>query len=774
MLLRAAGLPFDRLSSLSADWKTADTAVAVGETRMSDLAVKLQMAFDQALNALDGLPVRTVVYNARRAFFTRRKLPAGATLEALQASAGLPGMDALLECLQNYTRAQSHLQEARNQYAAQYQEVLEAGFRHLQLLVAEPDLQRALLFTSHSLLRQLPGFVNKPPEKWDKKDRQTALSLLQYTCRMVAKTSPMSYWTTVSIQEISGDTSTEQTPAISVAPNVALLEFMYSFLLQDPVFFRSLDIVLNPCIIDVPENNLQWLVSREGSERFQEAAAEPVLQLITDLMLRHGRCIPFQSLVQQLAGQVDATIPDLEAHILQLVEVGLLEWELPVPGFSPDWCVALHSYLSTLSDSITIQATQRLLQVMVRTANRLHTVSVQEAIMLQNDVLQQVQAYFSVSQATAPPIPVEQVFYTDVSRPVALDIPQKITARLAGQLRECWQECTEVSLPAERAAVYSFAQGAIKPGETIGFQEFARAYLAAEHPQPASFKLKAVSGGRVGALLQVFRQEDRWQAVVNGLFPGGGKMFARWLPLFSPAVSDALKEWQMRQPGLSPFPWQGYFNANFQPCPAEQTGRVPGGRLRAKDSDRELVLGNIDVTLLDGLPVLVDRSSGRQVIWTDLGLEAPEARPPAMRLLWYLGLPYVSRQALVPDDRWKEVVPGVFMGERVTWQDLVLDRAVWRLMPDVWTSWLERGRAHPDFFRLVRAELAGLSVPRRFFARFAGVRPQYFDQDSPVSQLLFQKMLRTGAGELYLTEMLPLPEEAVLGMATELVLEMEV
>ena len=87
-------------------------------------------------------------------------------------------------------------------------------------------------------------------------------------------------------------------------------------------------------------------------------------------------------------------------------------------------------------------------------------------------------------------------------------------------------------MSAFRSKLYQFARDYLKEGEAIDFLTFSQRFLEAWN-QLGTEQLDAPSySGKMGALLQVFEENGNYKAVVNALYPGGGKLFARWLPLF--------------------------------------------------------------------------------------------------------------------------------------------------------------------------------------------------------------------------------------------------
>ena len=81
----------------------------------------------------------------------------------------------------------------------------------------------------------------------------------------------------------------------------------------------------------------------------------------------------------------------------------------------------------------------------------------------------------------------------------------------------------------------------------------------------------------------------------------------------------------------------------------------------------------------------------------------------------------------------------------------------------------------PLIFYQLRSRLRQLDIPRYFFVRseanFAE-KPQYIDQESPMSMQIFEKIIKQHAAhELLLTEMLPTPDSLPGDRAEEVAIE---
>lgn len=836
MLIRAAGLPLVALKHLSAPWQAADNYVHLGQKTLKYSGLLLQTQFDKALEMLPESPERTAVYNARKLFFQRHKLPAGDLAARLTAFQQAPEINALLSSVQDYRNAEQSLEEGREEYRFHYELVLRRGYQALQQIAQNETFQRALLFASHSLLEQLPRFCATPAENFSKKERHTALAVLQYATRMATKTSPLSRFTTLAVQDMDAKAQTDaadhpQTGKSVVTPNVAILEAIYDLLLREPAFYRSLSLRLNPCIVSLPDKTFQWLFFNGEQESFQKMETSAPLNFITAYLLENERQASFEALLKYLQTGVEAEPQALENFVLELTDLGFLEWVLPENGLSPGWCGGLYQYLGFLPAEPLIVQTAALLQWLRTAARTLPFQPVEAALATLKETREQLRQYFERFGGGTPPIPAEQIFFEDTQQPVKTPLPPRVVNNLMEQLASAWQKRPAKPLPEYRAALASFFGEIGLKRKALDFQTFAQNYFlprrhggteaseslanetstgTKQSPSPrASVAKQKKSGGplRLGALLQFYRKDGQWHAVVNALYPGSGKMFARWLHLFPSDIKEALETWvsapdvirsRHSQPDdlhpeaaettskliheasgqnsklLTPFPWQGWFNANFQPPLSAHALAVPGGRVQMKPAGKTFLLGHLSIKNSKSGPVLFDRVSGNVLELNDLGLEAPETRPPAMQLLWQAGVPFVSLDALIPENLWWSFYDeNVRHRTRYTYRDLVLARAAWAVAPALWQTW---NAADPvDFFAQIREALSELIVPRWFFARFAPEKPQYFDQDSPVLMMLFQKMLRQGAGTLFITEMLPTPEQAFVeneGMrAAEFVVE---
>jgi len=801
ILIRAAGLPFETVEPLRGHFSEMFRTLDAGSKQEAVLREALLQSMDDALATLPESPLRTTIYNARRDAYNHRDAAFQRSMRRLSTTGFdqslLAGMwKAMSDWLQKKEEKSEVEQAIRQEYTAATQQAL----LQLQRLAANSDpIRRTLLFASHDLLDALPDFIQTPLTEFARKERSTAFSLAEYLCRAAFKTSPFSRLTTVALwrwadpdaavreMEYSGIFSGSK--AI-VTPNVALLPLLYEVLLCEPAFFRSLSVSLNPTfrtgsLSSSTEKDFNWLYFDGERESFQQMPANAVSELVVHTLLDHGGKMPFVGLLAVLENAVEADSGQLQALVVELIDWGLLEWGLPEPGLSPGWCGSLYQYLGYLPSAPVLTDTAFLLQWLRTAARVLPHQPLGEAQETQREAAHQVNTFFKKygvqAGANLPFFTGQQIFFEDVERSVQTDVPKAAVERIVAELRECWQQKLLHTLPPFRARLFAFAQKMLAAeGDVLDFLAFSQQFLQQPREEMDDPQIAAPRyTGKIGALLQIFQENGAYRAVVNALFPGGGKLFARWLHLLPTDARDVVEKW-----GLSaPFPAQGWSNANFQPSALPIVLQVPGGRMSPVSGGEAVPLSECGVRLnAAGMPQLVHRPTGLSIQCTDLGLESPDTYPPVMQVLWHLTVPYVSKEALLPEStgRIEQIWGGRY--PRVERESLVLRRQIWEVRPEIWRDvWAAKTTLESDFFLRVRPALVAMELPSRFFARFSGQRdkPLFLDYDSPLLMSLFAKMLRRGAGNLLLTEMLPVPDQYVancdgMGSAAEFVIEMEV
>lgn len=755
MLIRTAGLPLQ--------WPDGNTLFESEVTgRLKESENRLQsayLAWKTVLEAEKDRPVADILLqkqltNLRR--LLRKGMPKRLVIIDTHLSTNRPDISLLAD---NWNQAFAETTAIREELQQSFSVLQMKEWQMLRGAASNETLGRALLFSSHSLLQALPNFKNVSPEQWTKKDRKTASSLAKYLFRACSKTTPFSRLATVSTLDIAQDSEDHEgyvLEKVHTTPNVVLLPFLYEILLKEPVFVHSLKLRLNPSLL-LQNAQWEWLHYNGQEEMFQTLGHTGALEHLTNILSEQGGAAPFPDLLAALGEKVDADESLLQSFVLQLVDTGLLEWVWPETGLSPAWCGALYNFLGFLPAAPMLTDAAFLLQWLRSAARVLPFQSIEEAINTQQQALAQCHIFFERYQSVCPPIPAEQLFYEDVSIPVQTNVREGSLTEVIADIDQLFRKSTPFRLTGLRARLLHVARKEILPGQSMPFLEFCKLFLQGNNDQSDEEALVDERHNHLGALVQLFRADTgSVKAVLNALYPGGGKMMARWLHLFPSNVLAALQTWWPEN--TIPFPWQDWANSNFQSLFGKNTVAVPGGRTGTKE--KRINLQALSVQRMEHEIFLTDADSGKRIIFSDLGLEDPADKPPVMRILWYLGGPPVSAALLNTGNEWTTLEKQVRYRSRHEYRSLIVSRAAWMIEKSAWEindPQIEQSDLEICLF--LRRKLSIWQVPRYFFASTREEQPRFFDACSPLLLLELASMLRHQDGVLLITEMLPTPDQ---------------
>ncbi len=631
-----------------------------------------------------------------------------------------------------------------------WQDALRAGFDTLRWLADEPVLQRSLLLASHDLLnsiRELPPAA--PPGGWNKKQRKTLLAVLRYAARAATKTSPFSRLTTVACRPLDRPDDDLPFPIEknAVTLNVGLLPMLYDGLLRAPAFYRNLS-VCRGAVWRTP-SGYRWLASDGDSELWREAPAQPALEALLD---RVAEPVVFAVLCRDLQSMTDESSEKAADFLLDLLGAGFLQWVLPESGLSASWPGNLYQKLGFFPPDPRITAVAELLQHGRNAGRALAYQPVPEAMAALEQLGAHVRLVLDDFQVEPEPVPAESLFYEDVDAGHATAIPPDALQRLAAALQSAWMGLGDIPLPPARARLIE----AVLPGESVTLEVLCDRLRQAPAPgQPQVFT--GPWPGPMGALLQPYQEDGRWKAVVNALFPGGGKLMARWLHLFPAHVQEALARRQ--QPDAFAFPFQGWSNANMQPALLPNHLAAPGGRTQPSGPGLRVRLEELLVERRANELVLCSQPGGAPIRLVDLGLEDPRMRPFVQRTLWLIGTPHVSVSACWPGADEPEHRGAWRFRKRLEQADLVFRRATWQATTAQVARWTDLPGF--TFFQQLRGEALDAGMPNLVFYRLEREKPQFLDWDSPVLvEQLRRKLKQRPESALTFAEMLPRPEQA--------------
>lgn len=286
--------------------------------------------------------VQNIVQNLRRDVFNERKLKNSKVNKALEV---LPS--ALSEKLQSYILLLKELKEKEQSGGSFYIDELISGRKVLKALVNSEHLKKGLILSSRTLLNRLDSFQKRPVDKFRKKEHQVEQSLLQYLTRMYTKTSPFSTFTNLSVGAINEDKQGIEMTAINgqqVKGHIRLNNYLFKFLMDLLKNYRPSYILFslrcNPTVQSRGDHFL-YLTNNNNIESFQRIPYNPVVEHIIEVVQGYTEGIKFRDLIKDLQDDIDASAEEVESYIKQLIEFGLLEYNIGVSGIDPDWDIKL-------------------------------------------------------------------------------------------------------------------------------------------------------------------------------------------------------------------------------------------------------------------------------------------------------------------------------------------------------------------------------------------------------------------------------------------------
>ncbi|MCC7465058.1 MAG: lantibiotic dehydratase, partial [Saprospiraceae bacterium] len=635
-LIRSGGLPLAAWNAFvhgMPDW------VAM-EAQQESARVNLYELLNTLLHSLPGGDLRTHVYNARKALFRNKNIPPSLRKQFPETG---PEWTELSRLLQQW----DDVHQFRKTCEKDLDLAIKEGFGRLGQIARDPVILSGLLYASHDLRECMVDLGKKESAEWNSKDNKAAKALLQYFTRTVFKTSPFSVFTTLSVQSFS-DGGRERVgdwfeARAMVTPNVAFLPYFYDVLLEDASFRDSLTVRINPSSRYFSEGTYEWLYFDGTSEAFQQLPAQPMLDYLWKILSGMGKAPSFLQLSKLIEAEIDEEPEAVQGWLLRLIDLGFLEWLWPEKGLGSGWCGGLYQYLGYIPSSDRTLATAQLLQWLRTTARTLPFQEPSSVAQVQKEALAQIQSYFSGFGVEPPPLSAEQVFYEDVYREVQPTIPGEVLEQLVEELNTCWHSRASHLLPDFRADLVNFARQELGEKEDIAFLDFCRRFMSAGKGVSSEPLYAPRYHGKIGAVVQPYFEDGQYKAVVNGLYAGCGKMYARFWSQLAPQESEWVSRWiKDTEETVAPYPFPGWSNVHFQPTLFSGSLVVPDGRLNP-GTGWNLPLRDLRVKLnSEDMPELWNPENESPIILNDLGLESPELLPPVRRILWYLGVPFVS------------------------------------------------------------------------------------------------------------------------------------
>jgi len=629
---------------------------------------------------------------------------------------------ALRKHIQFFLSQSEGLSMLRKQWSDNYTDELARIRRHFRGIITEESFLKGLSFSSDVLLTNLAGFLQRDPKAYRNREADLELSLMKYVSRMAAKTSPFSTFTHIC----SGFLGTGGPPGAGSWVNAASSfrgEAVRSTIRLNNHIFRSLKVLcenhsgllahlpvrLNPTL-HVKDGRFFFLGSRYNKETFRRIDRNAVLDWLVDYLSDVDNDRVFPLLAGALAQETDGPIGPAEQYLLQLKQLGLVEFEYSVSGTDTGWDRSFVVWLSGLPNRCTaVDEMIDVLNFMREVADKLTRCPSAERVPLMTEAHVRLSKFYNkmtsaiVAQGRSLPerdmffpLKAGALFYEDTSKETGIvcreDTLREFTGRLTGLLDRAYipdkqndekrrmtlyfgmkygpdavvdllqfyedyyrdvrkkEESVEASIYdqkfAELAEVLSVQRKSWQEmllGELgdVGFeQEVVDISPAMLDRVNARFPAPVIDGQAVSgsAFIQFYTGDGAEpMGVVNGLFPGNGKLFSRFLHLFDGGLTEELRAWNRGDRGdfLHLENTDAcYHNSNLHPSlfDHELSGPDSNTNLPAR---QHVPVSDLSVRQLEGARFisLVQKSTGKRCYLYDLGLLGLDFRSQMFQLL---------------------------------------------------------------------------------------------------------------------------------------------
>ena len=725
-----------------------------------------------------------------------------------------------------------------------WEEVYEAALidirKKLQQYAGNSVLRNGLLLSSQSFLDRLERFAEKDPARFRKKERQTERSLLQYLTRASVKTSPFSSFTSLCLNDLNGNSCLNQKGFRShVQLNNYLLAYLQDLLEKYPSFYQYLPLRWNSSC-EVSNSSYTFLLNTRNLESVQHIEQDELLNWLYDFFRKNPE-IRLEKVITSLKEVTGEDKDNLTPYVLELIGLGLLEWEWGLSGGTKDWDESMFQLVHSMPPFELKNELLQLLKELRLDATSFCTASFEEKQKLTQSSYDRFYSFcllLNPNLEKGPPLlktsmekvvkkfeagpflfTPERMFYEDVTYSANL----KWKAEEWQKLCEKLETFSEVILPYQeyelkRQLLEFYKQKFTSVGKIPLFTLYQQFYknktssfsstvisnrheLAKKVKQELTwnkdfivhlplncFRLskknmlsekKAKSKSSYGVLLQLATKRGTYKSYVDASFIGYGKMLGRFLSLFPPQHTLAIRHW-IKEDAFGET-WienkdASYYNPNLHPSLFEYEIKMPGSQNNC-DLTQQIEVSNLVVDYDEEQDELVleDLGGDRCYRVFDFGFEALNSRSPLYQLLSTFSLPVcdynVVKQILldVAQKKTGEVyrVPRIVVEEQI-----ILMRKTW-FVPKEEVPFMSPGEKEAAYFKRLYQWRQKLDLPDYVFYTIAppevdhpepplkrdDYKPQFLDFYNPLLVQLFSREIKRVGVYLKLEEMLPSPDE---------------
>ncbi len=817
ILSRVGGMPFDEIKGFSLEKYHFVNGLLQNNVEILKLRSKISNEFQKEIEKIKTPYLKSKLINAFRDFKKGRKKYIKTILddEHLKMIFGQLIMDLL---------GLINIKKIRwSKFCEIYNQNLNQSYSKLQELSEDQNFQKGILQSSQSIYHRILSFQKKTVEDFRKKERQTARSLAQYIYRTTTKTSPFSHFTTLDLMSLKdgvfqGEKKNENISHIQLN-NFLLLE-LKEMLLKNKSFCEIMILQLNPSIIQ-NESEFCFIKNDRNIEAFQKLEKSDFLELIYNKINTEGKVFNF--LIDEIQKDVDAEEEELGAYLLNLVDTGFLEFEWDFNGGEKDWETKFQNWLFYIKKFEEKNPWEPLFQMLSSKKKDYKSVDSSNRLDLQNSIKYDIEFYgFS---ETKPEI----ILFEDVWTPRGFSLNDEEIKPIVSTLdsllffveplmeddmklkiqylhEKYYKDKPEVSLVEFYEIFFQ------EDFEKVNLQNDYNKYLKERWNEVITQTGKMSSEGvlhfsldeirkkipprkiptyKYSGLFQFYKKDGKTKAVINGLSPGYGKLFGRFLHMFPDDVTKDLQEWNKPvNEGyiIAENKDASYYNVNLHPPLVEYEIKMNNSQNQLS-SEYQIPVSELVVRRIDGGRdyYLYSSKTQKHIDITDLGFENPKARSPMFQLINGFRVTHGTYRIflkMVNEIYVQENEEGIRFFPRVVIENhLILQRSA-QVMDVSFFPKINKNDHAADFFYQIQKFKQLHNLPQYVFLQpirdFSNpenilkqdfYKPQFIDFHAPISIEILKSILQKHQGKIKIEEMLPMPNQVDSDYVREDVIE---
>lgn len=248
--------------------------------------------------------------------------------------------------------------ECRNTFYASYSRAVDETRSRFRRLLGDQRFQNGLVLSSEALFDAVRRDASREKRRSQSKLEQEERGLLRYFTRSTTKATPFGTFCTVlggSIKEsrvttlwnVAGDT----VQRTAVLLNKRLFDVLWSHLKSRDGVRRHLHVVLNPSL-QADERTWRFLTVKDGREVVQTLTRNAPLNDVVDVIQRIGSETMLRLCDRVVSDdRVDAVTEEAWSFLNQLVDIGFLRLQCPVPEQDMNWDLSLSEALRRVDDA---------------------------------------------------------------------------------------------------------------------------------------------------------------------------------------------------------------------------------------------------------------------------------------------------------------------------------------------------------------------------------------------------------------------------------------